>query len=386
MKIAIVTSFPSHLECIGYLLEILPTIPDVYINKDPHHDIEYFKSIYNFNSQHISKLDENAYDFVIKLSSNDVFNIKNTNKQISLLHISGWDPPTTKHYITLAPESIVTTKHHFKHILPVYKGITSTDPPKNTIVYIGAFADSYLDDDLINFIKECAKINYNFIFCVNGTNIFVNTALFKQFNNVTVKCNISTPELINLVKTSKYILCRKYPHQSRKVFSGCITIGLSHDIPFIMQQEISELYGKLPCLSFNKNYSEIIDTLKIQTEKEYNILKNNHTTAKNDAIVKGKVIISDFLNKIRSDSTNYVSTNKEIIGNYDFYPTLDSKDHDLCHVRGCNLQVLKELANSYDKCVAFNTYGYLKHKVDTNNLIMLPNCTSNIHGLYVKRT
>jgi len=299
MKVAIVSSFWYHLECAGFLIELLQNSADIYITGDPHRDITYFKSVYNCNVQKLASLDENKYDFVIKLSSDDTFNIKDLNKQISILHMNGYERSNTKYYITLAPPSVVNVKSEYTHILPVYKGLTTSNRPQNTIIYIGAFADNYLDDDLVNFIKECSKINYNFIFCVNGTNIFVNTALFEQFDNVTVKCKISTPELIKLAAECKFLLCRKYPYQSRKVYSGAISIGLSHNIPFIMQQEISELYGNIPCMAFKTNYSELLDKLAGYTDIEYDSLKNEVVQFKNEAIETGRSKIHAFLEKIK---------------------------------------------------------------------------------------
>lgn len=74
-----------------------------------------------------------------------------------------------------------------------------------------------------------------------------------------------------------------------------------------------------------------------------------------------------------------------IFDDYDFYSMKDSIGNDLKVIRVRNFQYLKKIAELNDNCAGFNTYGYFKSKIDTNNLVDLPNCKSKTEGLYVKR-
>lgn len=77
---------------------------------------------------------------------------------------------------------------------------------------------------------------------------------------------------------------------------------------------------------------------------------------------------------------------------FDFYPCLDSYGDDIKYVGLADVNVLKALALDHKDCVAFNTYGCLKNKInDPKDFILLPECGNNWyshgikHGLYVKR-
>ena len=129
---------------------------------------------------------------------------------------------------------------------------------------------------MINFIKN---LNYNFIFCINS-----NIKLFQNYSNVKIYSKLNTNELMKIVINCKYILCRKYPYQYNDRFTGAISIGLSHNIPMILQNEINKIYN-IPCLNFNINYSEILPIIINNNDIKYNILKKNIIIFKKNKII-----------------------------------------------------------------------------------------------------
>jgi|AntRauTorckE6833_2_1112554.scaffolds.fasta_scaffold19909_2 hypothetical protein len=77
---------------------------------------------------------------------------------------------------------------------------------------------------------------------------------------------------------------------------------------------------------------------------------------------------------------------KSILQDYDFYNMKDSFGSDISFHPNLSLYELKEMADKDDNCIAFNTHGWLKHNVPSeDNFITLPGATSSINGLYVKR-
>lgn len=69
---------------------------------------------------------------------------------------------------------------------------------------------------------------------------------------------------------------------------------------------------------------------------------------------------------------------------YDFFSLKDSFGNDICRHNKKSVYELKKLADADDKCVGFNTFGYLKYKIN-DNLIQLTKITDKRQGLYVKK-
>lgn len=78
-----------------------------------------------------------------------------------------------------------------------------------------------------------------------------------------------------------------------------------------------------------------------------------------------------------------------IDNNFSIYPGQDSLNYDIkCHGRK-SIEELKKICIDDSMCVGFNTIGFMKHKIDTNNLVnfstvKFANCTSQ-DGLYVHK-
>jgi len=92
-------------------------------------------------------------------------------------------------------------------------------------------------------------------------------------------------------------------------------------------------------------------------------------------------------NSTSNSDTNNLTKNNCTFNDYTFYQNKDSMSNDISYVANKSIDELKILADTDDNCVAFNTYGYLKFKVNaTAQFINLPNKFYNNDGLYVKNT
>ena len=92
-------------------------------------------------------------------------------------------------------------------------------------------------------------------------------------------------------------------------------------------------------------------------------------------------------NESNNETTKIDQLSKIEFDNYIFYPNLDSVGNDICHLN-INTYMLKENADKLENCVAFNSYGYLKYKVnDEKDFIILENKNNTYYdGLYIKKS
>ena len=93
---------------------------------------------------------------------------------------------------------------------------------------------------------------------------------------------------------------------------------------------------------------------------------------------QGKNIDSDIQNNY--DSFDFNISKEDLMKKYDHYKNLDFYGSDICYSKPENLFDQLIIAENNKDCVAFNTLGYFKNNVNTENLISLSNC-----DLYVKK-
>ena len=118
IKIAIVSTFNYHLECLGFLLEYLKEYKiDIFIVEDNYKYLDYFQTLFNFNFKHIHEFNEDRYDKIIKLSSNDPYIIK--KRHISILHYKGFEKFNNCKFITLSP-FVIPIKNSFSALRPFF--------------------------------------------------------------------------------------------------------------------------------------------------------------------------------------------------------------------------------------------------------------------------
>ena len=298
MNIAIVTNFHYHFECIGFLLELLSKDNNIVVHykNDFFKYIDYFEKIYDFKKENNgckNKLDK--YDLLIMLSSNDgCFYQEAKNKTIGILHLGGKGlEKNVINFITLWPSVKPYNNLEYVYTLPIYKGLKNN--PTNTITYVGYFGKGYYDNDLINFIE---KANFTFNFITYGHNKNDIEDMKKHPNVNHINQGMSANELIDIINTSKFLLCRRWPFQKDNIFSGMIVLGLSHNVPMILQNKTNR--ANIPCISFNHGYSTVIDKVNDITDNDYAKLKEEINKFCNLTIEKNKLKLNNYINKVLS--------------------------------------------------------------------------------------
>ena len=282
-NIAIISTYPSHIECVGFILEYLDNYNiDIYIDGDGANYLDYFKSKYKFNHYHINKFDEINYDKIIKLTSNDPYNI--IKKHFSILHMSGNEYPDTKEntlFITLTP-FVKPTNFNYRYILSIYKDYIDTNFINKNIGFIGQFIADYVKNknDIINLIENIDGK----LFLFGYTNDKINN---NRINNYE---NINTINMVEKLKQCSYIIIKE--HDDR--YSGGITIALSLNIPLIMKKSIADIYG-IPAIVYNETINELTDYINNININDYIKIKYNLRKFTDKQIEKNKYILKNLI-------------------------------------------------------------------------------------------
>lgn len=291
-----------HTECVGFVVELFNSENNqitVYHRSDERQWIQHFCSIYHqLKTKPTNEFVNDNNDILIKLSEDDTIELLSeqyNDKTINLIH--NHCDKNHKFTLSLSPFLRSSAINAYK-MTPVYDGGNLTVSNENTILFVGLMESYYFTDDLKKLIKECN--NYKFI--VIGRSKKTNLKEFiKTLNlpNLEVFPNVSTNFLIDYVKKSKFILCRRYPFQSKR-FSGAISLGITYGKPLIIQRKYNDGGYNAPGIMFDEFYDEIIDNIKNMSNDDYNNLANSSINFCNKTKETNKVILGDILNKINN--------------------------------------------------------------------------------------
>lgn len=282
MKIAILSGFNFHLECLSFILEqFIDDEVVVYINNDIYNTIEYYKTLYNFDVKFnkFSNKIINNYDTVFKLTSNDP--CLNHQNIISILHLQG-KQLDCKSVRLLSLTPCIHGSNIF-YTFPVFCP-TIKETNSNQITMIGLYDEESFDQDTIQFIH--ANHNYTFNFIIRHYNNHYEK--IKSIQNVHLYIGLSTPKMVDIIYNSKYILSKKNIKHNR--FSGQLGLAVSFEKPLILDCQTKKTYN-LPCLSFDKKYGEIG---KLDNICNYDELKNNIKAKKKEMLKHNKKIFRQF--------------------------------------------------------------------------------------------
>lgn len=291
-KIAIVTHYPFHLECVGFLLELLENNDiTVYYTADSFGYLIYFEKIYSFKKENFKNFNENEHDVIIKLSANDGgVKIQNIEKTLAVLHLGEpeqkFDKIILKNFVTLSPYVKTKSANILQYILPIYRGLES-NIVNNNIVYIGMFNHTLFNADLLTFIKN---IKYNVLF-IGGA-----PGQLRNLTNVKSLPKLNTEQMVDVLNTSKFVLCRNSSFFNDR-FTGAISLALSHNIPLIMEKKMADDYN-IPSFNYNKNYSELIDKINNLTEEAYNVHKQELLKFSTNTVENNKVIMNNLIKNL----------------------------------------------------------------------------------------
>jgi hypothetical protein len=294
MKIAILSKFNYHYECFGFLLELYKSHSiTFYISNDGdvYDWITYYKTLYpdfNIKIDKFKKVILKKYDLIFKLSSNDKCLCH--SKIISILHKNALRfKCISNKYITLTP--YIQSNDNITYIFPIFKPIV-TYSTNNIITLIGDYKNDHMDDDTDKFIEQNQNYIFNFIIRINTRD--PNYTNILKHPNVNILHNIKTPELVNIINSSKYILSKKYINIDR--FSGQLGLSISFEKPLIIDTKTASVYN-LPGIYFKKNYNEI-GKLSDISDKQYNSIIKQIQKFKETTLTNNLNIINKFKNKI----------------------------------------------------------------------------------------
>lgn len=282
MKVAIVSRL-AHMECIGFLLELLKDCETTIIADnctDKHNWIEYYRGLYNFNVHSNFDINANDYNKIIRLTSND-YCFSSDENTISIVHYKPnmYLNNTSKHFISLTP---YITGDDISYMFPIY------NPPiiksnANIITLIGYYSNSQIDNDLISFIQN--NMDYQFVFVIWGGDY--SCCNLNYNSNIKLLGGVDTSTLIQLIYDTKYILSKRHINYDR--FSGQLSLAMSFQKPMIIDTRTASAYN-LPGITFNENYCEINKLSNISDEKYDTIIEeikvfNETTLRKNSEIM-----------------------------------------------------------------------------------------------------
>ena len=280
-EIAIVSEYNFHLECIGFLCELLREYKvSLYITSDNYGYVDFFCELfpniinvfYNKDVSHLIR----SHDTVFKLTSND--SILHDPNIISILHLDGKED-ISQRFITLTPKIRGT------YLFPIYRAQT-TKYYDNTITYVGYFINSWVDNDFDNFINNR---NCVFNFVVYGEGDYT---VLENYKNIRVYRGIQTETLVGLIKSSKFILSKKFPNYDR--FSGTYSLAMSFEKPLIVDKKTRDIYD-FPGVVFEHEYSEIIEQLNMSND-DYDVLVGKVKTFNTKTLSDNKDKLTKLIN------------------------------------------------------------------------------------------
>ena len=282
-KVALINLFKGHTEVFGYLIEIYKknNYEITYFYKDNlsidfYGYINYFETLYgNIKKKQINEF-ENIYkqfDIIIYITMTaDIPEfISNHSNVYGIIHSSGRKSSYIKNYISLYPNQMnsffkIMKNKLFTYTYPFYNTTLITNKEYKYILYIGNPLDN--DEDILNFKNN---IKYELIFFHN--------------KNKNIK-NKDISSLIKYLEKTIFILGKK-TYWYEDSYSGSVTISYSFNIPIILQKNKLNEY-EIDGISFENNYSELIDYVNNVDFNKYNNLLTKMNNFKKKEIIKNE--------------------------------------------------------------------------------------------------
>lgn len=150
---------------------------------------------------------------------------------------------------------------------------------------------------------------------------------------------------------------------------------------FVMNNSIVNEFIVIPLDDVNRasiygdHLPNILKHIKISTDNSSFILSHNE-----------HCVINTKTNEIKINNDEYYWDNvgkilkKQVLDEYIYYEFLDSYGHDICKLDNNSIYFWENIKQTKN-CVAFNTNGYVKHKVSTLNKIY----SGKLNGIYIHR-
>jgi inositol phosphorylceramide mannosyltransferase catalytic subunit len=269
--IAVISSYPYHFECLGFLLDITKDKYDLHFYGVPDIEgyVDFFHKKYNFKNflSNYSNLNESLYTHIIKLTSDDPYIVVDQSKLINIQHYSDFkNLQSSAITITLSPlvmnplsqTKLILRKSTIVHnITPVYEGDNLTQR-KEQIIMIGEWNDGPLQVILNTFRYKVILIRRKPRY---------NDKKWCKYFNIECIYSPSTEKMIDIVKFSKFI----FIHKKDDCFSGAIALALSFHVPMIIDKPQASIYD-FPCFTYDNSVAELAHLNNISNQEYISFL------------------------------------------------------------------------------------------------------------------
>jgi hypothetical protein len=182
---------------------------------------------------------------------------------------------------------------------------------------------------------------------------------------------IQLKDYINAYKTCKIASKIKNPTNLLLFIKTDIHLYKSKELLYIIYCILQELKININTLNLNDE--------TIQKEKEilYSFLTTNDNVPEN---IKKKIMTI----KQNSDNNKNILQQSYVFDDYVFFDNVDCYSGDIGCFTDKSINELYDISTIYDNCIAFNTYGYIKHTI---NFPLVPLLNKNYinDGIYIKK-
>jgi GR25 family glycosyltransferase involved in LPS biosynthesis len=159
-----------------------------------------------------------------------------------------------------------------------------------------------------------------------------------------------------------------------KEVSFMIQTSDKYNIIYVDEDDVGQLYIGLVCNYFilsDSTFHWWIAFLKWSKDNSTNVYVFNDTDITNRCLLNSNLRKEWKIVDIVPDS------------DFVFFKNVDCHGNDAFH-KHASIPVLMDCAKQNENCIAFNTLGYFKHKIDLNNLVSSP-YFKEYDGIYIKR-
>ena len=247
-KIALYNGFPFHYEMFGYFIEYCVSkniLLDIYTETKDNMDwLKFYLLTFPKNSFKLKKKEEynpdNDYTKIILLTDDDP-NFKDTWINEKVICIDHDQTNRRKKVDIHIGTRFYPDRPHLEWALQVYKIFDIDEKIKiseNNVIIMGNNA-RHFKSEYINKIKNFEK--YNFIFIDRFIDDYLSNH-FRELKNISIYNRISTIDMINLLKKSKYVFISDTEDKIKQRISASIPLALNCLCTMIIPKEINKFY------------------------------------------------------------------------------------------------------------------------------------------------
>ena len=283
MDICIITTGGTHMECVGFLLDIFKSLKiRIYhpYNDDLYKWIDYFEELYTFEKKCLKYAMGDLKEIekckkIINITANkmsDIFTKIKNKKNLYEIHHAKRGRNMIFNVIRLIKNAKTYDRNKYKkeiNCYSIFEGKIYEKEEKNKVMWVGWCA-KFVGIYEKNFKDWDKKMKYKLeFFWTQSPRMSGFKKLCQEKGRENIHEKVESKELPKILKNVKFIMIRPMCKKCYgEVWSGGLTIALSHDIPVIL----SEKYQKkveVPGITYKEDYNEVYDRINNMTDEEY---------------------------------------------------------------------------------------------------------------------